>query len=507
MPRYSLFFKLAIVIIAFLGLLDTSYMTWSELSGIVPSCQPPFDCGRVLSSPWSHVGPVPLSAIGIVYYATILTVAILVFLDASERAQDFLLVLTTGGFLFSLYLVFVMAFVLNAWCLYCVGSALSSFLLFSICIPLFLTVRKRNLFHFFYVQICKPIFFLLDAEFVHNRMTEIGIFLGKFSITRFLTKILFYFSHPKLSKKIAGISFPNPVGLSAGFDYDGQLTDILPSVGFGFATIGTVTLEPYGGNTKPRLSRFPRSQALLVNKGFKSSGAKVIIARLSNKNFTIPIGISIGSTNKKYTTLMTQIDDILQTFYLFEQSNVRHSYYELNISCPNLSGGQPFTTGDRLERLLSRLDKLKSKKPVFIKMPIDLSDTETLLLLTTAAHHQIAGVVFGNLTKDKNNPDVNVQDRALWKDRAGNVSGKPTWNRSNHAIILTKKHFKERFVIIGTGGIFSPQDATEKMKLGANLVQLITGMIYEGPQLIGEINQYLTYKTVDNGKGTMYESK
>ncbi len=322
-------------------------------------------------------------------------------------------------------------------------------------------------------------------------MTQTGKTLGAFPVTRMLTHTLFEYSNLRLHKKIDGIVFPNPVGLSAGFDYDADLTSIIPSVGFGFATIGTVTNEPYGGNKAPRLGRYPRSQALLVNKGFKSSGANAIIKKLENQEFAIPIGISIGSTNKQHASLLAQIEDILHAFILFERSGVLHSYYELNISCPNTTGGQPFTTHDRLEHLLIKLDAVKIKRPIYIKMPIDLSDSQTLSLLHTAKKHTIAGVIFGNLTKDKDNPDVDPQDRVHWKSVQGNLSGKPTMNRSNHFIELTKKTFKSHFIIIGTGGIFTPEDAQTKFRLGADLVQLITGMIYEGPQLIGEINEYI----------------
>jgi dihydroorotate dehydrogenase len=123
-------------------------------------------------------------------------------------------------------------------------------------------------------------------------------------------------------------------------------------------------------------------------------------------------------------------------------------------------------------------------------MPIDYPTKQTLALLRVIEKFPIAGVIFGNLTKDKDNPYVTNSDRRIWKKSSGNLSGKPTWNRSNALIALTKKYFGNRFTIIGTGGIFTPEDAAEKMKLGADVVQLITGMIYQGPQLISQINAY-----------------
>jgi dihydroorotate dehydrogenase len=349
----------------------------------------------------------------------------------------------------------------------------------------------RTLSALFYQKFAKPYFFSRDAEQVHNQMSKVGKLLGRSSLTRGLTSFLFTYQNPKLRKVIDGISFSNPIGLSAGFDYNADLTQILPAVGFGFMTVGTVTLEPYEGNIPPRLGRFPRSQALIVNKGFKSLGAPAIIRKLEKKKFNIPVGISIGSTNKLFSSITAQIADIIQTFHLFEKSKVHHSYYELNISCPNTKIGQPFTGTPNLTHLLKELQKLKIKKPVYVKMPIDLPEEHILQLLEIIDRSFIRGVIFGNLTKDKHNPAVHPHDRVLWQRRAGNLSGKPTWERSNKLIQLVKKHYKDRFTIIGTGGVFSGTDAQEKIDYGADLVQLITGMVYQGPQLIGDINAYL----------------
>lgn len=349
--------------------------------------------------------------------------------------------------------------------------------------------------HSIYTRFVKPLFFLLDAEQAHDLGTQMGGALGSNKLGQAITRFLFAYSSPELKQKIDGITYPNPVGLPAGFDYNGLLTDILPEVGFGWHTIGTVTYQPYLGNTPPRLGRFPNSQALLVNKGLKSWGAKKVISHLQTKTFRIPTGISIASTNTHFDSEVEQIKDILACFQLFEKSKLKHVYYELNISCPNTFGGEPFTSPKRLERLLTALDKLKIKKPIYIKMPIDQSKNETSDMLHVIDSHHISGVIFGNLTKDHANPDVTPEDRASWKYKKGNLSGKPTWKRSNVLIELTKKEFGDRFTIIGTGGIFSGKDAAIKMEKGAQLIQLISGMIFEGPQVIGMINRYLDQET------------
>lgn len=347
---------------------------------------------------------------------------------------------------------------------------------------------------FVYKNVLKPIVFLFDAETVHNTFVKLGTLLGNIPPARFLTRIIWAYNHPTLNKSLNGVYFPNPVGLSAGFDYNGNLTQILPAVGFGFHTIGTITLHPYAGNQKPRLGRFPKSRALLVNKGLKNIGAKACIEHLKNIPLHIPTGISIGSTNKAYASLKEQILDTITCFYLFEQSPLKHAYYELNISCPNTHGGEPFSIPSHLEALLTALDKLTISRPIYIKFPIDQSWEESKVLLDIIAAHCPSGVILGNLTKDKNNPAVHPEDREAWQSKKGNLSGKPTWDRSNALIANTRKTYGKRFTIIGTGGVFSGKDAQHKLDLGADMVQLITGMIFNGPATIGQINYHLAHK-------------
>lgn len=507
--------SLLLVILSLTGIADAGYITYNELSGIIPPCTTGFQCETVLSSAYSQIGGIPLSVIGFFYYSIVLILSILHFLEfdfskvpffqkikiSKSEPLDFLQLVTAGGIVFSAYLIIIMAFVLKAWCLYCLISATTSALLF-ITVNLYRMFLSKSsgyftkgiifaLIQFKYRYILKPIFFLIDAETVHNFMIGFGKKLGNWAFTRWLLGAFFnYTATPTIQ---AGITFPNRVGLSAGFDYNGDLTGTLPAVGFGWHTIGTVTLKPYAGNQKPRLGRFPKSQALLVNKGLKNDGAVAIIDKLKHLTFSIPTGISIASTNKSYKNTKLQIADIVDCFKLFEKSSVKHSFYELNISCPNTFGGEPFTTPERLEILMSALEPLKIKKPIFVKMPIDQSEKETLHLLKVLDKFIVAGVIFGNLTKDKNNPDVNPIDAESWKEQRGNLSGKPTFERSNKLISLTKKHFKNRFVIVGTGGIFSAADANTKLHLGADLVQLITGMIFKGPQLVGSINRELQH--------------
>jgi dihydroorotate dehydrogenase len=517
--------SLLLVILSLVGIADAGYITYEKYAGIVPPCGAGFDCGAVLNSRWASIGPVPVSVLGLLFYATVLTLASLHFLELeifSQKQKDvalkssasiktyahlspihLLACITIIGLIFSFFLLFLMAVVIKAWCLYCLISAATSILLF-ICVQLILKIQQiemagfrfwiSSVLAFKYRHVLKPLFFLIDAETIHNFMLKVGEWLGSSSVGKQIVKFSFGYTSPTLQKTVDGIGFPSPVGLAAGFDYNGQLTQVTPSLGFGFHTIGTVTLQPNAGNPGVRLDRLPKSKGLLVNKGLKSLGAMQVVKKLEKLQLHIPTGISIASTNKSYASLREQLLDIVQSFIIFEKSTAQHSYYEMNISCPNTFGGEPFTTPDRLEILLIILDLLKISKPLYIKMPIDQSEKETLLLLKIIESHTVAGLIFGNLTKDKKNASIDKSELQKWSTQPGNVSGKPTWERSNRLLALVKKHYKNRFTLIGTGGIFSPQDLAKKQELGADLSQLITGLIFQGPQLIGQINAWLVLK-------------
>jgi dihydroorotate dehydrogenase len=235
------------------------------------------------------------------------------------------------------------------------------------------------------------------------------------------------------------------------------------------------------------LGRLPRSRSLMVNKGFKNPGAEAIVTKLKGLSFGVPVGVSIGRTNSQHPKGQTEsVEDIVECFQTFERSSVQHAYYELNISCPNLYGSVSFYPPDNLEELLVAVDALHLSRPVFVKMPIDKSDEETLGMLQVISRHTLAGVIFGNLQKDRSHPDLVPEEVARFT--VGNFSGKPTYKRSNELIRLAYHRYGKQLVIIGCGGVFSAEDAYTKIRLGASLVQLITGMIFEGPQLISEIN-------------------
>lgn len=492
-----MYIRIFLIILSLLGLFDAGYLSYEHFSGFIPPCSASIlftDCGKVLSSQYSTIFGIPLALIGVFHYSFVF---LLTFLMVSFKHKwlKYLLILETKlGFLASAYFVFLQIAVIKSICLYCMVSALISTLIFLITITAFSRERKQLfliVIHFLYKRVVKQIFFKINPEIVHNAMVRVGESIGSFPFIRSLTKWAVFAPEEKLSQTVGGVKFNLPVGLAAGFDYEGRLTQTLAHWGFGFQTIGTITNQPYEGNPRPMLGRLPLSKSLMVNKGFKNPGAAAIVQKLEPLNFSIPVGISIGRTNSlKLETQKESITDIIQTFQTFQKSSVRNSYFELNISCPNLFGDITFYPPKNLSELLSAVDKLQLNKPLFIKMPIEKRDREVLEMLQVISKHKVTGVIFGNLQKDRNNKTLVKSE--VDKFSKGYFSGKPTEQRSNELIRLAYQKYGKKLVIIGCGGVFSAEDAYKKIKLGATLIQLITGLIYQGPNLIMQINFGLT---------------
>lgn len=369
-----------------------------------------------------------------------------------------------------------------------------------------ITARNRFL-RFCYVNFLKPVFFAFDPEDVHDLMTKAGVILGKYKITRGLTSLAFSYSNPILMQKILGINFPNPVGLAAGFDKDALLTDILPSVGFGFMEVGSITGEPCKGNERPRLWRLPNSEALVIFYGLKNKGCRAISRHLNSKNFDIPLGTSIAKTNSPDTCdLKSGVDDYVKAYRSFTRIG---DYFTVNISCPNAFGGEPFTAPDRLDNLLSAIDEIKTGKPVFLKISPDLSDKQLSDVIAVCDKHKVDGFISSNLTKKRDNPKI--KDEKV--PEKGGISGRVVEDLADEQIKKIYKMTGGKYVIMGCGGIFNAEDAYKKIRAGASLLQLITGMIFEGPQMIGDINLGLVrllerdgFKNISEAVGADYRS-
>jgi dihydroorotate dehydrogenase len=341
---------------------------------------------------------------------------------------------------------------------------------------------------FLYQKIAKPLFFLINPETMHTGFWFFGHLLWKLRITRRITRKRFHYSNPVLAQTIAWITFWNPVWLAAWFDKDVQLCHIISDVWFWFTEIGSITAEAYAWNPAPRLYRLIQSQGLIVYYGLKNNWIDWAIKKYkSYNNIQIPVVISLAKTNCQRTTdTEAWKNDYLVSLDKCIDANVG-DIIELNISCPNAFGGENFAHPDNLKALLSEVKQRPVQKPLFIKMPVDCEREELKELIDICIHFNVTGIVISNLTKKREHIAEKDEITHLhwW------ISWKPTVQKSNELIWKAYQYCKWKLIIIGVWWIFTAEDAYEKIRQWATLLQLITWMIFQWPQRIGQINQWL----------------
>jgi dihydroorotate dehydrogenase len=350
----------------------------------------------------------------------------------------------------------------------------------------------------------KPIFFLFSPERAHHLAMKLFKIALNMPILNILFKKIYKTDNPLLEKKVLGLTFKNPVGLAAGFDKDGQYLDILPSLGFGFVELGTVTPLPQDGNPQPRLFRLPDDEALINRMGFNNKGVDNLVNNLKNyrnvsASRTIPTlgteGVIIGGNigKNKVTPNENATNDYEICFNaLFDYVD----YFVVNVSSPNTPNLRELQDKEPLTKLLSRLQVLNKKKtvpkPILLKIAPDLTDSQLDDILEIVKNTELSGLVATNTTisRDKlETPPLSIEAIG-----AGGLSGKPLKNRSTDVIRYLRKGGEKNMVIIGVGGIVTAEDALEKIEAGADLIQIYTGMVYEGPELIKKINTALLEK-------------
>lgn len=337
-----------------------------------------------------------------------------------------------------------------------------------------------------YKRVLKPILFKFDPELVHDVFVGAGETMGRFSLTRGLIGVFYRYDGPDISKTVDGIRYHTPVALAAGFDYNGRLTRILPSVGFGGDEIGSVTARHCEGNQPPRLRRCIKSGALVVSKGLKNDGVDAFIQKMKRtpREPGFVLGVSIARTNDNLAVGLEEgIEDYATSLRKLVDANVG-DFYTINISCPNVHGGESFAEPNALRQLLERLMAISHDKPVYAKMPINVTWPEFQEIADIVVEYGLDGVVIGNLNKDYDS--LRYRDEAP-EGYAGGLSGAPCRDRSTELIRKTRERYGDDLTIIGCGGIMTAEDALEKFRAGADLLQLITGMIFEGPHLLKDI--------------------
>ncbi len=330
----------------------------------------------------------------------------------------------------------------------------------------------------------KPIFFLLPAERAHY--TAMNLLQGVLRIPGMpaLLRSTFTSNKPELKRTLFGLHFDNPVGLAAGFDKDARWVDELSTLGFGFIEIGTLTPKAQPGNDKPRLFRLPKDEALINRMGFNNGGAQAAAERLRKRSSRIIVGGNIGKN--KVTPNEEAVNDYLSCF---ETLYPHVDYFAVNVSSPNTPGLRALQEKEPLLHLLNTLQEANQAtpkcKPILLKIAPDLTDEQLNDIIDIVRESKIDGVIATNTTIARE--PLTTSKNEIESIGAGGLSGKPLTKRSTEVIRYLKEKSHNAFPVIGVGGIHSAQDAIDKLNAGADLVQIYTGFIYEGPGLVRKI--------------------
>lgn len=343
-----------------------------------------------------------------------------------------------------------------------------------------------------YQKVAKPILFQINPEKVHNAHVYFADLAGRVPPAGWLTKKIWSYQNQTLEQTIDGILYKNPIGLAAGWDKDAHTMNFMESIGFGAAEMGSITQFAYGGNKGTRLWRLKKSKSILVYYGLKNEGVDIIAPRIAKAKSNIPIGTNIARTNSPACDDESGIKDYAYSFKVLADIG---DYFTVNISCPNTHGGQPFHDKRRLNNLLTELDKIKTKKPVYVKISPDISIKERKGIAELSFNHNVAGFICGNVTKNRNNKNIKDENIA----DVGGMSGLVVQRLGDELVADMYRLTKGKKTIIGLGGVFNATDAYRKIRLGASLVQMITGLIYEGPQVVGQINRDLVAMLAKDG--------
>ena len=343
-----------------------------------------------------------------------------------------------------------------------------------------------------YKYLVRPLLFLLPPETAHTFAMTVLKFLVAIPVLRKWITSMYSTGDSLRVIKIAGIDYKNRVGMAAGFDKNAKYVDTLACLGFGFIEIGTVTPLPQSGNPKPRLFRLKKDSALINRMGFNNDGAQAVVEQLKKKKTDVVVGVNIGKN--KITPNEKAVDDYEKCFReLYSVAD----YFVVNVSSPNTPGLRELQEKEPLKNILSKLTVLNSEllttgkvKPIFLKIAPDLTLAQLDDIVEVVLETKIAGVIATNTSISREN--LSTLNSRLDVIGAGGVSGKPVSKASTEIIRYLSLKAQGRFSIIGCGGIFSANDAMEKMNAGASLVQVYTGFIYEGPSLIKKICQKLS---------------
>ncbi len=324
----------------------------------------------------------------------------------------------------------------------------------------------------------------LDAETLHTSVTDSLARVQEYDTVLHGIEHVFRYEDERLEQTVLDQHIANPVGLAAGFDKNGRIVDSMAALGFGHVEVGGVTSRPQDGNDRPRLHRVEDSEALINHMGFNNDGADTVAANLEQQDVPVPLGVNLGEHHAQpYTKTATATMNQLEEY---------GDYFVANISCPNIDG-EALQTADHLAPVLDALqDANTAGTPVLVKLSPDLNDTALHDVVDTALDYDIDGIIATNTSPRRDLlPDGNYPD--------GGVSGEPLRTSATETVSTVYEYVGDEMPLIGVGGVASAEDAYEKIQAGASLVQLYTGMIYEGPAVAKNINTGLVDLLEDDG--------
>ena len=341
-----------------------------------------------------------------------------------------------------------------------------------------------------YRFLIRPFLFLFDPETIHHLTFKLLSVAGKIPGLNITLRNSFTLKDKRLERTILGLHFPNPVGLAAGFDKDARLIDELACFGFGFIEIGTLTPKGQPGNEKPRLFRLPEDQAVINRMGFNNEGVVAAVERLKKRESSGSVKVIVGGNIGKNKT--TPNESAFEDYKIcFEALYPYVDYFVVNESSPNTPTLRELQEKEPLKKLLSQVKALslaqEKSKPVLLKIAPDLNESQLADIVEILLETKTDGVIATNTTISREG--LITDKEAIEKIGAGGLSGKPLSNRSNEVISFLRSKLGKSYPIIGVGGIMTPEDALEKLKAGADLIQIYTGFIYSGPGFVKEINK------------------
>jgi dihydroorotate dehydrogenase (fumarate)/dihydroorotate dehydrogenase len=340
-----------------------------------------------------------------------------------------------------------------------------------------------------YPAFIRPLMFRLDPETAHHLAIAIG---ARFGWAAGAMRAATLVDDERLSIDVAGLHFPSPIGLAAGFDKSGSAISALAGLGFGSIEIGSISIDPSIGNPKPRLWRLPQDRGIIVHYGLPNDGAVAIAKRLSTTKLPVPLGVNLVVTNRGAGAAPLAADQIIDEYVAAAEIMAPHAdYLMLNLSCPNTVDGRDFFADSRhLDACLSALDAIKLTLPVFLKVsPLGGIKAIERMLAAADVRGFVSGFMF-NLPAVK--PEGMNTPEKIWRALPGAVSGPPAAVLADFCIRETFRRMdRKRHVLIGAGGVASADDAYAKIRLGASLVQILTALIYEGPGVVRGITEGL----------------